>query len=300
MSPLVTDFHHTSVLPAEVLFWLNPKEGDYFCDCTLGGGGHTYDLAKAGANVIALDRDQEAITSATARLEPVKSRVLIEKTNYANFPQALERHQKKQVQGFLLDIGVSSRQLDGAERGFSFSKAGPIDMRMDQTDGETALELIERVSESELADIIYQYGEERRSRPIARAIKTSLARGELDDTEQLAKCISRTFRGKNRSKIHPATRTFQALRIAVNDELGELETFLKLFSNYLSPGGRCVIISFHSLEDRIVKHAFRSLERESGTVKVLTKKVVCASDNEKQENPRSRSAKLRACERVAL
>jgi 16S rRNA (cytosine1402-N4)-methyltransferase len=216
------------------------------------------------------------------------------------------------VDGFVLDLGPSSPQLDTAERGFSFSRPGPIDMRMDPTRGESAVELIRRASEVELADLIFAYGEERYSRRIARNIKGVLASGQLENTVQLADAVAAAIPSsvQRRLRIHPATRTFQALRIAVNEELTELERFLAAFPDLLQPGGRCVIISFHSLEDRLVKRCFRDLawssrlpanlaeaagERVHPIVQVLTRKAVFASDDEVARNPRARSARLRAC-----
>ena len=199
------------------------------------------------------------------------------------------------VDGVLADLGVSSGQLDDPARGFSLAKDGPIDMRMDPTEGETALDLIGRSNADELADLIFQYGEERRSRRIARALRRAYEEGELDSTGDLRRAVHRAT-GPRRGRIDPATRTFQALRIAVNDELGDLEALLEQVPSVLRVGGVVAVISFHSLEDRIVKHTFR----DSAHLQPLTKRPIVASDDERASNPRSRSAKLRAARRVAV
>ena len=249
-------------------------------------------------------------------MESFGDRVQILAGSYSEMPALLAASGVTQVNGILLDIGVSSPQLDQPERGFSFMKEGPLDMRMDPTRGQTALELITDLEQEALADLIKELGEERHAKKVARLIKEALAADKLHTTTELAAVISTAipFHEQRQSKIHAATRTFQALRIAVNQELDELETFLAAFPDLLAPGGRCVVISFHSLEDRLVKNAFRDLEwtsslperfaREAGervapVVEVLTRKPVSASEAEIARNPRARSARLRACVRTA-
>ncbi|HEY0252417.1 MAG TPA: 16S rRNA (cytosine(1402)-N(4))-methyltransferase RsmH [Kofleriaceae bacterium] len=302
------DFAHESVLVGEVIEYLNPRDGGLYVDGTAGGGGHlSAVLSVPGTRAIGIDRDATARDAAAKRLESFGDRVTILAGRYSEMPQLIDQ----QVDGILLDIGVSSPQLDRAERGFSFMKEGPLDMRMDPTSGRSAAELIDETDADSLAEIIRELGEERHARKIANAIKEA----KPTTTTELAKIISAQIpmREQRQSTIHPATRTFQALRIAVNQELAELETFLGAFADLLKPGGRCVVISFHSLEDRLVKNAFRDLEwttslperyaREQGervhpVVEVLTKKPVFATDAEAERNPRARSARLRACQRT--
>jgi len=253
--------------------------------------------------------------AAAKRLESFGDRVRIVEGTFSEMPAIMTANAISQVDGILLDIGVSSPQLDLAERGFSFMKEGPLDMRMDPTRGPTALDLIRDTEADELAELIKELGEERHARKVARAIQAAVANGTTTTT-QLATVIAGEIpmREQRQSKIHPATRTFQALRIAVNRELEELAAFLAAFPDLLAPGGRCVVISFHSLEDRLVKNAFRDLEwtsslperfaiaegeRVAPVVEVLTKKPVFANEAEVERNPRARSARLRACQRTA-
>jgi len=310
-------FDHESVLVDEVLQYLAPRNGEVFCDGTAGGGGHLAAvLAVDGTRAIGIDRDPAAREAAVKRLQSFGDRVQILAGTYSEMPGLLATAGVTQVNGILLDIGVSSPQLDHAERGFSFMKEGPLDMRMDPTRGQTALELITDLDQDDLADLIKDLGEERHAKKVARVIKEALAADKLHTTTELAAVISTAipFHEQRQSKIHAATRTFQALRIAVNQELDELATFLEAFPDLLLPGGRCVVISFHSLEDRLVKNAFRDLEwtsslperfaREAGervepVVEVLTRKPVSAGEAELDRNPRSRSARLRACVRTA-
>ena len=310
-------FDHESVLVDEVLTYLAPRDGEVFVDGTAGGGGHLAAvLAVPGTHAIGIDRDPMALAAAGIRLESFRTRVQLHAGRYAEMRSLLAGLGIQQVNGILLDIGVSSPQLDLAERGFSLMKDGPIDMRMDPTQGQTALELIEELEADALAELIRELGEERHARRVASAIKEALAAGRLATTTQLATAISSAIpmRDQRQMSIHPATRTFQALRIAVNQELEQLATFLAAFPDLLAPGGRCVVISFHSLEDRLVKNAFRDLEwttslperfaHEEGeriepVVEVLTRKPVSAGEAELARNPRSRSARLRACRRTA-
>lgn len=284
---------HIPVLAQEVLHWLQTAPGMTIVDGTLGGGGHTRLLAeKVGdsGRVIALDRDPAAVAAAEQTLRGLP--VCVATASYADFPEVLDELGIQAVDGLLLDLGLSSDQLADAERGFSFDAAGPLDMRFNREEGEPAWQLLSRLRAEELADIIFRYGEERYSRRIARAIVESRQQTPIRTAGQLADLVRRCV-PRSADRIDPATRTFQALRIAVNDELGELERVLKIAPTRIKPGGRAAIISFHSLEDRIVKEAFRSDERWE----VLTKKPITASENEIAANPRSRSAKLRVAER---
>lgn len=285
---------HVPVLPQEVIEWLQPKAGQVFIDGTLGAGGHTRLLAaQVGmtGKVIGLDRDPQAVAAAEANLRGLP--VCVAATSYAHFPQVLEELQLSLVDGLLLDLGLSSDQLADAERGFSFEATGPLDMRFDAEQGEPAWRMLERLRVEDLANLIFKYGEERLSRRVARAIVERRQENPIRTASELAELVRRCVpRGADR--IDPATRTFQALRIAVNDELGELERCLAIAPNYLRPGGRLAIISFHSLEDRIVKEAFRTDER----LRNLTKKPLMATEAECSQNPRSRSAKLRVAEKV--
>ncbi len=310
-------FVHESVLVGEVLEFLAPRNGGVYCDGTAGGGGHlSHVLAVDGTRAIGIDRDAMAREAAGKRLESFGDRVQLLEGRYSEMPALLASVGIAQVDGILLDIGVSSPQLDRAERGFSFMKEGPLDMRMDPTKGQTALELIEDLEVEALGEIIKELGEERHAFKMARSIKEALAAGTLVTTTDLAAVCAAVIpmREQRQSTIHPATRTFQALRIAVNQELDELSTFLEVFPELLAPGGRCVIISFHSLEDRLVKNAFRDLEwttslperfaiqegeRVHPVVNVLTRKPVSGGDAEVERNPRARSARLRACERTS-
>lgn len=306
-------FQHHSVLLAETLAVLTPRDGEVYCDCTLGGGGHTEALleAAAGCRVLGIDRDLEALAAARAQLARFGDRVTFVHGTFGDLGDHLRTAGIEQVHGILADLGVSSWQLDSAARGFSFGKSGPVDMRMDQSQGATALELIATLEASALADVIYELGEERHSRRIAAAIKRAHAEGRLTSTAELAGVIAAQIpeAEKRRSKIHPATRTFQALRLAVNAELEQLQRLLTGFPDYLAAGGRCAIISFHSLEDRLVKQRFRDLafasslpphlaaaegERAAAVCEPITRKAVVASDQEIAQNPRARSARLRA------
>ena len=295
-APSTSDaFSHATVMPAETLELLAPRPDGVYADATLGGGGHAAAILEASAptgRLIGLDRDEVALAAARARLAPYGDRVTFVHAAFAHARQVLAEEGAPRVDGLVADLGVSSPQLDVAERGFSFRVEGPLDMRMDRTRGETARELIERLSEGELADVIFQLGEERRSRPIARSIKRAAEAGRLETTDDLRRAVIKVT-GPKRGRTDPATRTFQALRIAVNEELDQLDALLAALPDVLADEGVAVIISFHSLEDRKVKHFFR---REPA-LEPLTKKPRVAADSERDHNPRSRSAKLRAARR---
>jgi 16S rRNA (cytosine1402-N4)-methyltransferase len=292
---------HVPVLLDEVMQYLNVWPGGVIADLTVGLGGHSAEIAKrlgAKGRLICFDRDPEAMDLAKARMEEVRAEVGGEMPEVVYVERAFSEAASviglASLDGLLADFGVSSLQLDEAHRGFSFRQSGPLDMRMDTRLGETAEQVVNQEDENELADLIYEFGDERRSRRIARAIVRARP---ISTTAELAQVISAAAPPMKGDKIHPATRTFQALRIRVNDELGEIRSLLKSAPSLLKPGGRLVLISFHSLEDRLVKDAFRDGGRD-GIYKVLTKKPEIAGEQEQMRNPRSRSAKLRAAERV--
>jgi 16S rRNA (cytosine1402-N4)-methyltransferase len=306
---------HRPVLVEEVCGFWHGVEGGFFIDATAGAGGHAAVLLErdSQARYLGLDRDPEAVKTAKERLKDFGKRVTLVNENYANLPEVVSKLGLPPADGLLADFGVSSMQLDQAERGFSFNKPGPLDMRMDPSRGESAAELIGRLSEKDLAAVLERYGEERQARRIARALKEAHSRGELTGTVECAEVVARTIpAAAAKSRIHPATRTFQALRIAVNAELKNIETLLSDAPELLAAGGRAVFISFHSLEDRLVKDAFRDWARAcvcpadfpvcrcggKARFKTLTRKPVEASESEVRENPRSRSAKLRAAEKI--
>ncbi len=292
---------HVPVLLDEVLQFLNVRPGGVIVDATVGLGGHSTEIAKrlgAKGKLICFDRDSEAMELAKTRLEEVRAEIGSEMPEVIFEPRAFSEAgnviEPGSLGGLLADFGVSSLQLDEAHRGFSFRSEGPLDMRMDTRSGETAGQVVNQEDENELADLIYEFGEERRSRRIARAIVRARP---ISTTAELAEVISAAAPSMKGDKIHPATRTFQALRIRVNNELGEIRSLLKSAPSLLKPGGRLVLISFHSLEDRQVKDAFRDAGRD-GIYEVLTKKPVVAEEQEQMRNPRSRSAKLRAAEKL--
>jgi 16S rRNA (cytosine1402-N4)-methyltransferase len=291
---------HTPVLTAEALLHLQPERGGLFVDCTVGLGGHARALLEAGAtNVLGLDRDPHALGMAGAALAPWSDRVELVHADYRTLDEVLDRRQIDLIDGALADLGVSSLQLDAPGRGFSFQRDEPLDMRMDPSAGETAADLVARSTERDLADAIFTYGEERFSRRIARSIVASRAEAPITTTGQLASIVRRSIPRRGYSRIDPATRTFQALRIWVNRELEGLDRFIETAARRLRAGRRLVVITFHSLEDRIVKHTLRALERgEHALVRVLTKKPMRPGEAEVRANPRARSAKLRAAERL--
>jgi 16S rRNA (cytosine1402-N4)-methyltransferase len=309
---------HKSVLLQETVEMLAPAGGEIFVDCTLGLGGHTEAILQAAesASVIGIDQDAEAIGLATERLRKFGERVNIFHANFAEIKAVLERAGVQKVNGVLADLGVSSLQFDDAKRGFSFRFDAPLDMRMNaDPDIETAAELLERLSEEEIADLIYNYGEERMSRRIARRIVWKREIGEaVKTTRELAETVEKAIgRGaKSKDKIHPATRTFQALRIAVNREIEILEEFIRDATDVLKSDGRLAIITFHSLEDRVVKQTFQKLAGKCScpprlpqcvcgaarVIEILTRKPIVPSEAETTENPRARSAKLRVCAKI--
>ncbi|MBC1224192.1 16S rRNA (cytosine(1402)-N(4))-methyltransferase RsmH [Nostoc sp. UCD121] len=282
-------FSHISVLGREVVEGLAVRPGGHYLDVTVGGGGHSRLILEAAEDVrvTAVDQDEDALAAARKELAEFGDRIQFIYSNFADY-----EFPPNTFNGILADLGVSSYHLDQAERGFSFRQAANLDMRMDRGRSLTAADVINNWDEAELADIFFKYGEERLSRRIARRI---VERRPLHTTTELADAIASSVPPKYRyGRIHPATRVFQALRIVVNDELKSLETFLDKAPNALVPGGRIAIISFHSLEDRPVKHGLRN----SPLLKVLTKKPIIAQEEEISKNPRSRSAKLRVAERV--
>jgi 16S rRNA (cytosine1402-N4)-methyltransferase len=303
--------HHVPVLLKEAIDFLNVRRGGTYIDATVGLGGHSYEIAKrlgAPGHLIGLDKDPAALSFSQEKLAQAKleSSAGVSPATadwpevtllQCSFAEVGERFGRNFADGILADIGVSSLQLQDAARGFSFQADGPLDMRMDPRSERTAEQVVNHLDERELADVIYEFGEERRSRRIARAIVRSRP---IRSTAHLAEVISAAARPMNQAerRIHPATRTFQALRIFVNRELDDLKALLKAAPRILKPGGRVVVISFHSLEDRIVKDAFREGGIKDKYFRVLTKKPVTASEEEQDRNPRARSAKLRAAEKV--
>jgi 16S rRNA (cytosine1402-N4)-methyltransferase len=288
---------HTTVLSREAIAALAPRAGGVYVDATVGGGGHAEALLEEApaATVIGIDRDAHAIEAASKRLARFLGSVRLVHGRFSELGRHLADLNVAGVDGILADLGVSSFQLGDASRGMSFRSEGPIDMRMGQNTGETALELIARLETDELADILYHYGDERRSRRIARCIKNALLAGELTTTLDLRRAVVRAVGPARVGGVDPATRTFQALRIAVNHEVEELTALLAQAPEVLLPGGTLAIISFHSLEDRLVKRAFR----EPAIWQKLSAKPIVPSRAETDENPRSRSAKLRAARKVA-
>ena len=301
MGAQVRPLVHTAVLTTEVITMLEPSRGGQFIDCTVGSGGHSRALLEAGAShVMGLDRDNEILPMAAIRLEPWQRRFELAHADFRNFETVLDQYGISSIDGAIADLGMSQMQLNGEGRGFSFRRDDPLDMRMDRSSGETAADVLRDTSEAKLADIIFQYGEERYARRIARAIVGTRVHEPLHSTDQLAALIRRVVPRNKHQRIDPATRTFQALRIKVNRELDGLDQFINAMCHRLRAGARLVIISFHSLEDRIVKTTFRKLERGGEiALRILTKRPIRAGSNEIDSNPRARSAKLRAAERLA-
>jgi 16S rRNA (cytosine1402-N4)-methyltransferase len=270
-----------------------------YVDCTVGYGGHTGALLAAGAGrIIGIDRDQSALDLAAASLAG-DARVAMTHADYRQLTEVLDAAQLPSVDGILADLGVSSMQLDRAERGFSFRQAGPLDMRMDTSRGPSLADRLAATDAAELADVIWAFGEERHARRIARGVIAARDRGELTDTLALASAVRRAARRPGWQRIDPATRTFQALRIWVNDELEGLDRFVEAAASRLSPEGRLLVIAFHSLEDRIVKHTFRALAARSDDLRVLTRRPEVPEAEECERNPRARTARLRVLERAA-
>ncbi len=291
---------HVPVMTAEALQHLRPEQGGLFVDCTVGLGGHSRALLEAGATrVIGFDRDPVALALARESLAPWGDRVELVHADYRAIDAVLDERRIDRIDGALADLGVSSMQFDAPGRGFSFQRDEPLDMRMDQTTGDTAADLVARSTERDLADAIFQFGEERFSRRIARLIVETRHETPIDTTGRLAALVRRAVPHRGYQRIDPATRTFQALRIWVNGELEGLDRFVAAAARRLRAAARLVVITFHSLEDRIVKHTLRALHQRDGLVQVLTKKPMVAGDDELARNPRARSAKLRAAERMA-
>jgi 16S rRNA (cytosine1402-N4)-methyltransferase len=291
---------HAPVLVSETLALLDPARGGLFVDCTVGLGGHSRALLEGGASrVLGLDRDQEALALAAEALAPFGDRVELVHADYRDLDRVLDGRGIERIAGALADLGVSSMQLGTEGRGFSFQRDEPLDMRMDRSRPPTAADLLAGLDEEELANVIFEYGEERYSRRIARAIVQARAAAPVATTGQLARIVRRAIPVRGHQRIDPATRTFQALRIRVNRELDGLDNFLASAARRLMAGGRLAVIAFHSLEDRIVKHTFRALAQAEKAIRIWTKRPIEAADDEVATNPRARSAKLRAIERLA-
>ena len=291
---------HEPVLLAETVGLLAPERGGVFVDCTVGLGGHSRALLEAGATrLIGFDRDPAALRLAAESLAEWGARVELVHADYRQIGIVLDARNVDGVDGALADLGVSSMQFDAEGRGFSFRRDEPLDMRMDQTQGPTVADLLLTVDETELANVIFQFGEERFSRRIARGVVEARRLAPVTTTGQLAQIVRRAVPKRGYQRIDPATRTFQALRIWVNRELEGLDAFLVEASQRLRAGARLAVITFHSLEDRVVKHTFRALAAGESALQVLTRKPVVPAEAEVARNPRARSAKLRAIERLA-
>ena len=287
---------HVPVLLRETLEFLDVQPDGIYIDATLGAGGHAEEILKRlrAGRLLGIDRDPAALELARERLKEFGEKLTVMQGNFAEIESLHAASGQPPADGVMADLGVSSMQLEDASRGFSFDRPGPLDMRMDPSSRTTAQEIVNRLPERRLADLIYRFGEERHSRRIARAI---IKARPYRTTTELAQVVTRAIPSRaGLYQIHPATRTFLALRLAVNQELENLATFLATVLKVLRPGGRVVILSFHSLEDRLVKRAFQEWQRE-GQARILTRKVVCPREEEVRSNPRSRSAKLRAAEK---
>lgn len=311
-----SEFEHKSILVSEILGFLDLQPGSVVIDATLGLGGHAEAVLQtfADTKVIGIDQDQKALENATERLKSFGSRFQGVHSNFVEISSVADERNITAVDAVIADLGVSSMQLDDAERGFSFRFDAPLDMRMDTSKGSTAAELLEELDQEEIANLIYRYGEERKSRRVARLIVERRDAGQpVRSTEELARLVERAVGRSPKDKIHPATRTFQALRIAVNNELGILDGFIKDSIDLLKLNGTLSVITFHSLEDRIVKQAFQKLSGKcfcppripkcvcgaEKRVEILTRKPVVPTEDEMSVNPRSRSAKLRVCRKIA-
>jgi 16S rRNA (cytosine1402-N4)-methyltransferase len=293
---------HFPVMVSEVLQWLRPRSGGFYVDCTVGYCGHALGIltsSQPDGVLLGIDRDVQAVDSCRQRLGAFGERAWLVKAHFMELKTTLMQRGVQRVDGVLFDLGVSSPQLDEPSRGFSFRSDGPLDMRMDQGGGPTAADIVNGLDESSLADMIYRFGEERFSRRIARAIVGARRHRAFTATSQLTSVIESAVPAHyRRGRIHCATRTFQALRIAVNEELDHLEASLRDAADVLAPGARLCVISFHSLEDRIVKHTFKSLAAQASDLEILTKRPQMPSEHELDRNPRSRSAKLRVLQRL--
>ncbi len=295
----MSDVRHEPVMLNEVVSLLSPGRGGLYVDCTIGLGGHSAGILTAGANrLLGIDRDDEALGIARSRLAAFAGRAEFVHADYRELDAVLDARGIAAVDGILVDLGVSSMQLDADGRGFTFRRDEPLDMRMDRSQGPTAADLIAEAEEAELADVIFRFGEERRSRRVARAIVGARNAARIETTGALAEIVRRAVPTRGYQRIDPATRTFQALRIWVNRELDGLDAFLASAARRLVAGARLAVITFHSLEDRIVKHTFRALAAASEVWRVLTRKPLVPGGEEISRNPRARSAKLRAIERL--
>jgi 16S rRNA (cytosine1402-N4)-methyltransferase len=291
---------HEPVMVPEVVEMLVPSRGGLLVDCTVGLGGHSRALLAAGATrILGLDRDPKALALALESLSEFGDRVELVHADYRELDRVLDERGIERVAGTLADLGVSSMQFDAEGRGFSFRRDEPLDMRMDQSRGRTVADLLRDVDETELADVIFRFGEERASRRVARAIVGARRESPIETTGRLAAIVRRAVPHKGHQRIDPATRTFQALRIWVNGELEGLDAFLATAARRLLANARLAVITFHSLEDRIVKHTFRAMEKADAGLRILTKRPLVPGDDEVARNPRARSAKLRAIERLA-
>jgi len=294
---------HRAVMLREVTEFLSPQPGDVIVDATVGGGGHAREILRQirpGGRLIGIDADAAAIERSRAELATFGDSVVLMQENFRNMDEVLKRAGVRTIDGVLFDLGISSYQFEDAARGFGFRNDGPLDMRMGTGARAPAQDVVNRLPERSLADVIFRFGEERYSRRIARSICEARGKEEISSTARLARIVAEAVPPRYRhGRIHPATRTFQAIRIYVNDELGALEEGLRKAVEHLEGGARVVVLSFHSLEDRIVKNTLKDLASR-GTVGIMTKKPVAPSEDEVLENPRSRSAKLRAAERVRV
>tara|TARA_B100000029_G_scaffold512406_1_gene608971 strand:- start:1428 stop:2330 length:903 start_codon:yes stop_codon:yes gene_type:complete len=292
--------HHEPVMPSEVVTLLRAEGGGVFVDYTVGAGGHSRKLLEAGADrLVGFDRDADALEEAEVNLQPWQDSVELVHSDFREFVPVLNDRGIQRIDGALADLGVSSMQLDGPGRGFSFRKDEPLDMRMDRSVGQTAAEKLRVVSESDLADVIYRFGEDRHARRIARLFVSTRDQIDVETTGQLAEVVRRAVPRRGYQRIDPATRTFQAVRIWVNREVEALDEWLLAVCRRLKAGARFAVLTFHSLEDRVVKHTFRHLERDPDLkIRILTKKPLRPSEQEVALNPRARSAKLRVAERL--
>ena len=292
--------YHTPVMVEQVIDFLQCRSDGLYVDATVGGGGHAQAIlnaSKPSGRLIGIDRDPDAVKTARENLSKFGDRANVLHGVFSRIGELLFEQRISCVDGVLLDLGVSSYQLDTPLRGFGFGVSGILDMRMDQNSGRCAADILQNIDEGELSKMIFELGEERYARRIARAIAERRKKTPIETTDELANVVTSAIpAAKRRGRIHPATRTFQALRIYVNDELGELKRFLDAAPELLCPGGRLVIMSYHSLEDRLVKRAFRMWEAKGG-YRVITKKIVTSSETQQRENPKSRSAKLRVLEK---
>lgn len=300
--------YHIPVMLKEVIEFLNVQKGEWYVDCNLGGGGHTQGILNAGGKVLGIDLDPDAINEVARKynltvskvgdhLQAISDNLILYQSNFTDLKEIVESVGLKGIKGILFDLGVSSYQLETAERGFSFNADAPLDMRMNPSFGPTAADLLNALYEKELADLFWKYGEENFSRPIARRIVEYRKVKPIQSTNELANIVLSVRHRGSGDRTHPATRVFQALRIAVNDELNSLKTALPQAIEVLDKGGRVAVISFHSLEDRIAKDFFND-ENKNQTIKLVTKKPIEPSDKEVLSNPRSRSGKLRIIEKI--